>query len=441
MEKEEKNNSKLENQDLKKAEDVTSDLPKSELDELDNEGSSLEGDNKIVEFAPVDNSLPNFISQAEILKILSSRETLTHILTLLLLLIIFGILSFTKSDISEKLIISLGYGFAFGYFITANLNKFKSLSKLIRSVDASSVFVPLFFSGLISVFIWLGLHDDTYYENINRILSLGLIFIFIIWQFAQAWWMRIPFKEFALRQMAKYNDEGETKLGIIMNISSPILWALLGFFIFNIISSRVPQFSENFDSNFIYFWFLIMFFLGGITFFFLKQMHRGFWYNQKVASFSAYFAIGYWGFLSYHAGVLLYSMYNNPSFVYDLIFMLVTIFLVIYSLSFQALRTEARREHLKDTNHYMGKAGNFITRENVIFYAISFTTAYGASNFFLANSEASLIGGIQGVSRISHMIVILSGILVILIVNYNLLTGRGFIQEGFIDSMRNPKDN
>ena len=89
----------------------------------------------------------------------------------------------------------------------------------------------------------------------------------------------------------------------------------------------------------------------------------------------------------------------------------------------------------------MGKAGNFITRENVIFYAISFTTAYGASNFFLANSDASLIGGIQGVSRISHMIVILSGILVILIVNYNLLTGRGFIQEGFIDSIRNPKDN
>ena len=67
--------------------------------------------------------------------------------------------------------------------------------------------------------------------------------------------------------------------------------------------------------------------------------------------------------------------------------------------------------------------------------------AYGASNFFLANSDASLIGGIQGVSRISHMIVILSGILVILIVNYNLLTGRGFIQEGFIDSIRNPKDN
>ncbi len=438
MEKEEKDTSNMEDDDFKKSEEESSPSSKTELD---NAEPSLEGDNKIVEFAQVDDSLPKFISQTEILKILSSRETLTHILTLILLLIIFGILSFTKSGIAEKLIITLGYSFAFGYFITANLNKFKSLSKLIRSVDASSIFVPLFFSGLISIFIWVGLHDELYSENINRILSLGLIFIFIIWQFAQAWWMRIPFKEFALRKMAKYEDEGETKLGMVMNVLSPLIWALIGFFIFNFISTRVSQFSENFDNTFISFWFLIMFLLGGITFFFLKQMHRGFWYNQKVASFSAYFALGYWGFLSYHAGVLLYSMYNNPSFVFDLIFMLVTIFLVIYSLSFQALRTEARRAHLKDTNHYMGKAGSFITRENVIFYAISFTTAYGASNFFLANSDASLIGGIQGVSRISHMIVILSGILVILIVNYNLLTGRGFIQEGFIDSIRNPKDN
>ena len=121
--------------------------------------------------------------------------------------------------------------------------------------------------------------------------------------------------------------------------------------------------------------------------------------------------------------------------------MVITIILVIYSLSFQALRMELRREHLKDTNHYIGKAGNFISKENVIFYAISFTTAYGASNFFLATADTSLIGGIQGVSRISHMIVIISGIIVILIVNYNLLTGRGLISDGFVESMSNPKDN
>ena len=134
-------------------------------------------------------------------------------------------------------------------------------------------------------------------------------------------------------------------------------------------------------------------------------------------------------------------MYNEPSFLYDLVFMIITIMLVIYSLSANVLRGEARRAHLTPTNHYIGKATGLMSRHNVIFYSISFTIAYGASNFFLATADTSLIGGIKGVSRIAHMIVLISGILVLLIVNYNLLTGRGLISEGFVESIRSPKHN
>ncbi len=397
--------------------------------------SAIEGETTI-DYEPVDKSKRAFISQSEILSILFSRETLYHVLVLLFLLVLFGFLSFTKSDIALQIIISLGYGVSLGYLFTANLNRFESFNKLSRTRDVSSLIVPALISAFFSVLIWLGLHHSVYEENIERFLSFGFVFIFIIWQFAQAWWMRIPFREFALRRMSKYPNEGESKLGLILNGLSPFIWALLGYLVFTIVANNVPLFSDNFNSTFAFFWFLMIFFFGGITFYLLKQMHREFWYNPKVASFSGYFSIGYWGFLAYHAGVLLYSMYNDPSFVFDLIFMIITIVLVIYSLSFQALRTELRREHLKDTNHYIGKAGNLISKDNVIFYAISFTVAYGASNFFLATADTSLIGGIQGVSRISHMIVIISGILVILIVNYNLLTGRGLISDNFVESMR-----
>jgi len=398
-------------------------------------------DEEVVDYVPVDKSKRPFISQSEILSILLSRETLYHVLVLFSLLVLFGVLSFTKSDLATQIIISLGYGVSLGYFFTANLNRFEGFSKLSRTRDISSLIMPLLISLFFSAFIWLGLHHSIYEENVDRFLSFGLIFIFIIWQFAQAWWMRIPFREFALRRMSKYPEEGESKLGVISNVMAPLFWAVLGYVIFALVANNASNFSDNFDNTFVFFWFIMIFLLGGITFYLLKQMHRLFWYHPQVASFSAYFSMGYWGFLSYHAGVLLYSMYNNPSFVFDLIFMIITIILVIYSLSFQALRTELRREHLKDTNHYIGKAGTFISKENVIFYAISFTTAYGASNFFLATADTSLIGGIQGVSRISHMIVIISGILVILIVNYNLLTGRGLISDGFVQSMRNPKGN
>ena len=437
-----------EDEELEISEDETFDMSIDTIDDVgtDSEDSDINTDSdsedkKVVDFVQVDDSLPKFVSQADILRILSSRETFSHIIVLLGILILFAFLSFTKSALADKLIISLGYGFSFGYFLTANLSRFESLDKMIRTVDKSSVFLPGILSIIFSFFIWLGLHNESSGKDIHFYLSFGLILIFILWQFAQAWWMRIPFKEFSLRKMDKYQDEGETKLGILSNLASPILWSLLGFLIFSFISGKVPKFSENFDDAFIFSWFLLMIILGSGTFFLLKQMHRGFWYNPKVASFSAYFSIGYWGFLSYHAGVLLYSMHNDPSFTYDLVFMIITIFLVIYSLSFQALRTEARRAHLKSTNHYMGKATNFITKENVIFYAISFTLAYGASNFFLANFDTSLIGGIRGVSKISHLVVLVSGIFVILIVNYNLLTGRGLIKEGFVNSMRNPKDN
>ena len=402
----------------------------------DEDLDSIIDDENAIDYEPVDKSKREFISQSEILSILLSKETLYHVLVLLFLLFLFGFLSFTKSDLALQIIISLGYGVSLGYFFTANFNRFDSFKKLSRKKDISSLIVPSLFSAFFSFLIWLGLHHSIYEENIERLLSFGFVFIFIIWQFAQAWWMRIPFREFALRRMSKYPDEGESKLGLILNSLSPIIWALLGYIVFTIVANKVSAFSDNFDTTFVFFWFIIIFFMGGITLYLLRQMHREFWYNPKVASFSGYFAIGYWGFLAYHAGVLLYSMYNNPSFVFDLIFMIITIVLVIYSLSFQALRTELRREHLKDTNHYIGKAGSLISKDNVIFYAISFTVAYGASNFFLATADTSLIGGIQGVSRISHMIVIMSGILVILIVNYNLLTGRGLISDSFVESMR-----
>ena len=409
--------------------------------EEDNTDAPLIDEEEVVEYAPVDKSKKPFISQTEILSILLSKETLYHVLVLFLVLVLFGILSFTKSDIAIQIIISVGYGVSLGYFVTANLNRFEGFNKLSRTKDVSSVIIPLLISLFFSIFVWLGLNHSIYERNVESFLSFGLIFIFVIWQFAQAWWMRIPFREIALRRMSKSPTEGSSKIGLLANIFAPLTWAIFGYIAFTFVANNVPKFSDNFDISFVFFWFLMVFILGGISFYLLKQMHRDFWYNPQVASFSAYFSIGYWGFLSYHAGVLLYSMYNDPSFVFDLIFMIITIILVIYSLSFQALRTELRREKLKDTNYYIGKAGNFISKSNVIFYAISFTTAYGASNFFLATADTSLIGGVQGVSRISHMIVIISGILVILIVNYNLLTGRGLISDGFVESMRNPKDN
>ena len=383
----------------------------------------------------------NFVSQREIISIIFSKKTLYHVLILFSLLFFFGIISYTKSDLASSMILIFGYGCCLGYLVTAALNRFEEIRNLSHSQSFTSLILPLSLSLVFSSFLWSLLNHETYGDNTERFLTWGYIFIFVIWQFAQAWWMRVPFKEIALRQMSKAPENGRTKKGIFMNIFSPLLWMLFGFLLFYMISENVASFKANFDSVFILFWIFLMSLMGVITFYFLYNMHKDFLYDSKVATFSGFFALGYWGFLSYHAGIFLYSMFNNPSFLYDLVFMIITIMLVIYSLSVNVLRGEARRAHLSPTNHYIGKAAGLMSRHNVIFYSISFTFAYGASSFFLATADTSLIGGIKGVSRISHMIVLVSGILVLLIVNYNLLTGRGLISEGFVESIRSPKHN
>lgn len=382
-----------------------------------------------------------FVSQREIISIIFSKKTLYHVLVLFILLSFFGIISYTKSDLASSLILIFGYGCSLGYFLTAALNRFEEVKNLSRSKSFTSLILPISLSLVCSSFFWAALNNETYGDNVERFLTWGYIFIFVIWQFAQAWWMRVPFKEIALRQMSKSQENQTTKKGIFLNILSPIIWTGVGALCFHLVSANVTSFKDNFDFIFILFWILLMGLMGGVTFYLLKNMHKELIYDSKVAAFSGYFALGYWGFLSYHAGVFLYSMYNEPSFLYDLVFMIITIMLVIYSLSANVLRGEARRAHLTPTNHYIGKATGLMSRHNVIFYSISFTIAYGASNFFLATADTSLIGGIKGVSRIAHMIVLISGILVLLIVNYNLLTGRGLISEGFVESIRSPKHN
>ena len=388
--------------------------------------------------------IPNasrFVSQREIISIIFSKKTLYHVLVLFSLLLFFGIISYTKSELASSLILIFGYGCSLGYFVTAALNRFEVVKNLSRSKSFTSLVLPLSLSLVFSSFFWAATNNQIYGANMERFLTWGYIFIFVIWQFAQAWWMRVPFKEIALRKMASTKGSSPTNLGILLNIFSPILWTAIGALCFYVVSINLSSFKDNFNLIFLLFWIFLMAMMGGITFYLLKNLHKDFLKDSKIAAFSGYFALGYWGFLSYHAGVFLYSMYNDPSFLYDLVFMIITIMLVIYSLSVNVLRGEARRAHLSPTNHYIGKATGLMSRHNVIFYSISFTIAYGASNFFLATADTSLIGGIKGVSRIAHMIVLVSGILVLLIVNYNLLTGRGLISEGFVESIRSPKHN
>ena len=374
---------------------------------------------------------PKIITNFEILQIIFSRKTAPHAMALSVFLIVLGVLSRSSSQFLVDLILILGFGFSIGYLFMAFLMRFDFVKNFSVGGYRTILLPPLTLSLFVSLTIWYVFEFTEHGDRLKDLLSLGLVLIFILWQFAQAWWMRVPFKELAISRMSKVVSREQSGFGKFANALSPLLWSIIGFGIFSFLESQGTDFSSTFKIT----WFVIMAALGSGTFYLLFRMNSKHWSDPMISVFSAYFAIGYWSFLAYHVGVMLYSRESQPSFVFDLIFMVITIMLVIYSLSAQALRSETRNEKSSSSRR------SIMNRHNVIFYAISFTAAYGASSFFLASKGTMFIDNIKNVGFISHLIVIASGILVMLLVNYTALVGRGLIDQGFVESMRTPKDN
>ena len=364
---------------------------------------------------PVATGAPDRIGRTELVAILLSRKTKLHFMALVALLATFLLLSRFSSG--TDLLLTLGYGGTLGYLLTGALTRLEAVRELSRSEHPTSLALPLVLGTLCAGAIFWGLRNPEWGDSLRSTLGLGLVAIFIVWQFAQAWWMRVPFREFALAR-AEAGGADASRQGQLLNALSPALWMVAGFVIFIVLANYSSSFSDQFSPFFQFSWVALMLGLGTAVFLLLRRMQGDTATDPGVAAFSGWFALGYWGFLAYHAGVLLYSLSRDPSFVFDLLFMFVTILVAIYSLSVQALKAEG-----------------IINRHNVIFYATAFTIAYGASSFFLTADEG-VIGDTKTVGRVAHVIVLASGMLVLLLVNYNFLRRRNLVEGSFTAALR-----
>ena len=388
-------------------------------------------------------------SRFELLEILFSRKTKLHFAVLLGTLVLFLALSIVGSDRAVDAILLLGYGLPAGYLVTGLLTRSEAVQELCRSDRLTSLILPLVLALLVAGALYYAiehygmddLEDDEARKDAREdrrgYLGWGLIGIFIVWQFAQAWWMRVPFREFALDRVRNIKLEGHSLLGRSLNITGPLVWLIVGFVIFTVMSAQgwgfdTPEEADEneaanedslkFDAPFKAEWLGLMLGLGALTFWLLYRLQREHATGRRVAVFSGYFALGYWAFLAYHGGVLLYSLARAPSFYFDLVLMTITILVVIYSLSVQALKSEG-----------------LINRHNVIYFSIAFTMVYGASSFFLTAGDEALIDDPKSVGRISHTIVLVSGVLVILLTNLNFMKQEGIVTGGLLINLRKPE--
>ena len=175
-----------------------------------------------------------------------SRKTAPHTVALSVFLIVLGVLSRSSSPFVVDLILIFGFGFSVGYLMTAVLMRFGFVRTFSLGDYRTILVVPLTLSSLVSLSIWYVFSFTEHGNRLKDLLSLGLIVIFVLWQFAQAWWMRGPFKELAISRMSKVTSKGQSSFGKLANIISPLFWSIAGFGIFSFLESQGTDFSSMF---------------------------------------------------------------------------------------------------------------------------------------------------------------------------------------------------
>ncbi|PXF20100.1 MAG: hypothetical protein CXX75_01490, partial [Methanobacteriota archaeon] len=174
----------------------------------------------------------NRINKTELISILFSRKTKLHFMALLALLAAFMLLR----NISVDLLLMLGYGGTLGYLLTGALTRLEAVRELSRSEHPTSLALPLVLGALCAGGIFWGLRNPDWGDSLRTTLGLGMVAIFIVWQFAQAWWMRVPFREFALARVEASGADA-SRQGQLLNALSPALWMVAGFVIFIVLAN------------------------------------------------------------------------------------------------------------------------------------------------------------------------------------------------------------
>jgi len=398
------------------------------------------GEETLSEETPPDE--PGPIGKTSLFKVLLARETLPHFGILALLMFIFLFIRFSADEDLGDILIVLSLGGMLAYAL-AGILALTSFVNLLRH-PRYGWGVPLLLTIVLSILIRYVLLVDTENKEENReLLGLSLVGLFLLWQFLQAWWMRIPFEDWALRRFAPDEsgpvdmdwegpsstiDRFATKMagkGPYLNAVAPIIWAVIGLGLFELLYHLdifIPEegaFFSEFDMTFRIAWLAGMILVGTLWTLLVRRMLRWAPESGRVALFSGAFAFGYWVFLAYHGFALFWSLAQEPSFVFDLLFMLITILVAIYSLSSRAIHA----------------AGGLVQPQNVLFFGIAFGISYSGANFFLISDFG---GGFdpRTVGYLSHLIAGLFGALVLLLVNVTFLKTEGHLRHGGLRGLR-----
>jgi len=350
-------------------------------------------------------------SEISVISRLLSIETSSYLLMFFGMLGILTILAIAKQP---RFVIILGVG----TFLAFLLIMFLSLSDRLYDLFCEKqrgTSIGLALLVIFIILVWALVPEDN-----TRLTLLVLVVsgIFLIWTLAQAYFMSIPITNISAQAASKFEVDPKSTTYSYLVLGASLVVSIL--FYHYLSWKLLPTSFLGIDSNGLKLvWVIGMMVLVGTLWVLILRFLRPIMDKQDAIIFGGVFFTIYMLFIFYRSMFFLAKLNelsggtgssNVVGRIIDVIFMIVTILLAVYSFSKKAFRTNLP----------------VINENNSVFIAYAFGTAYASAQLYLIASAADTKEMITWISLLSHLLIFICAIIILLFIPYSYVIAKGY---------------
>jgi len=325
---------------------------------------------------------------------------------------ILGILTILTILGQESLVLIVGAGSILGFLVIMLLAISDQVYDLLCDKQRGTI-LGLIILGVFIVLVWYLFPPES-----NRMFLLTIIVsvIFLLWTLAQAYFMSIPISTTSAQIAANFEEPKHNAFTYLVLAASV---GLPGLFYPYLALKVLPLLGVKSLGLEDYLWVAGMIALVGILWILIIRFLRPIMDKQDAIIFSGVFFGAYMLFIFYRSLFFLAKLHDvigatsNPSLIgniLDILFMIMTILLAVFSFSKRAFQTNLP----------------VLTENNSIFIAFAFGTGYASAQLFYVAGAEDATAMMTWISMVSHLLIFVCALVIILFVPYSYVISKGY---------------
>ena len=321
---------------------------------------------------------------------------------------ILGILTILAIFGQEHLVLVFGVGSLLAFLVIMLLSISDQIYTLFCEKKRGTA-LGLAILGIFIVLIWRFVPADS---SRQTLLSLIVAAIFLLWTLVQAYFMSMPISKTTAQIASKFEEPKSVTYSYLVLAASVVL---PGVFYPYLAWKMLPVLGVESRGLLDYLWVVGMIGLVVILWILVLRFLRPNLDKQDAIIFGGIFFLVYMLFIFYRSLFFLTNLHDilggtsNPSLtgnIIDVLFMIMTILLAVYSFSKRAFGTNLP----------------LLNENNSIFIAFAFGAGYASAQlYFVVKATISTI------SMISHLLIFVCSIFVLLFIPYSYVIAKGYI--------------